>query len=248
MKEKISTKTIILYSSNTTNLSICPDDKTIPNTVKIKDESIRTSVFDIRGPLISDKPLEFKLQEGHHLIMPELNSPKHIITFNVADGDLTLSSVAPKTSFHLQYLEKSYTFTNQQKGPVNFGNIHKFIEICETVGSFFANGIPLIGSVDLPLEKICFLKDFQKLDHGLVSSFMKQNGKVSAAVVDSFIDYNFLELTVTKSLAGTNLDKEGSYKGINEVFAHHICSNLKLEDVKLELAGANVDNLESDGA
>ena len=237
----------IVADANTSRKLTLPYDFDIPNLFNdfphlcmLRGEgNVFAASLITLGSLMLDLPIEFKLHHGHHLIMSYIDYPYHLVTFDITQGDLTLNYVAPKTSFCLKYLEKSYTFINTGEEPAAFGNIHKFIEICENVNSFFTNEIPVIGSDDLPLEKIAFLRDYQKLARDAVNLFMKQNGKVSSERVDSFINNNFCKLTVTKSLAGSNLDSKGPYKVLDEVFAQHIYSTLKLADVELELAGAD---------
>lgn len=124
---------------------------------------------------------------------------------------------------------------------MGFDNVNRFIIICSTVNDLIGNVQKSItdstedvlyplNKYEFPFEKVCFLRDYQELNHNFVVLFMYQNNMLFPKDIDSFISKYFFELnTVAHSLEDSNI----SELYLNDSF-QTIFSSLNFKDVELK--------------
>lgn len=142
------------------------------------------------------------------------------------------------------YFDNTYVYIFDDTD-VYIRDVNKFVTICSTVNELIQN---TTTDNPFPLEMVCFLRDYQKLDHSLVEVFMVQNNMLPTTSIDAFIAEHFFEFdAIAHSLEGSILlNSLGNYDPIQM-----ICSYLDLEDVNYKytnLAGDNNQNPDGEGA
>jgi hypothetical protein len=136
----------------------------------------------------------------------------------------TLNFTHNTHNYHIQTPTAIGVIGNNPQAQIQ--DMDKLVTICEFVNDKFAT-----AATQFALDEVCYLRDYQDLNHNFVNLFMQQNGMVGTDAIDKFIAQNYFEFTAIahdNNLPGSILEGAGPYDVLGE-----ICSWLDLSDVNL---------------
>jgi hypothetical protein len=189
-------------------------------------------------------PFNIDVLSGHSLCISKTLVPTKVTMFDgsgiltiedISDAPIevsmglcvgsTLNVIHSGHNYSLIISPETIDISNYEANSLTIEDVNKFVTICSTLDGLIKNTNPF------PLDKVCFLRDYQKLDHSLVEAFMNQNNLMPVCVIDQFITEHFFEFSaIAHSLQDSTLmDSLGSYDPIAE-----ICSYVRLDEVRLQ--------------